>query len=322
MPETEANPGLETQIVDSVHAGVLVVNQDFEIVVWNRFMAVHSGKAAEDVLGRNLFACFPELPERWLKQKLRSVFVLGNRAFTSWEQRPYLFRFPHNRPITGGVDCMRQDCTFVPIRDATGTVTRICVTVFDTTDASIYQERLEETKRALEETSIRDGLTGTYNRGHIETRLQAEFDRAGRYGLALSALLLDVDHFKSVNDTYGHQAGDAVLRHLVQRIDRALRSSDIAGRFGGEEFMVVLPNTGLQGAVQVAERLRRDLHDSPAVHKDMTIPYTISVGVTALGDHTRGCEALVKEADIALYQAKETGRDRVCVCPMAGDSRK
>jgi len=318
MPDAATSPDLTAQIVDSVHVGILVVNRDFEVEVWNSFMAVHSGRPAEEVLGRDLFACFPELPERWLKQKLRSVLVLGNRAFTSWEQRPYLFRFPHNRPITGGVDCMRQDCAFVPIKDAGGEVSRICITVFDTTDASIYQERLQETKRQLEQANVRDSLTGSYNRGHIEECLRSEFARARRYGHALSVALLDIDHFKAVNDTHGHQAGDAVLRHLVARIEGLIRTSDVAGRYGGEEFMLILPNTDLNGAVRVAERLRQDIHDHPAVHGDSPIPFTISLGVAALGNHTRGHEALVKEADIALYQAKSRGRDQVCVCPLAG----
>ncbi len=318
MAETSTSPEPAARIIDSVHAGILVVNRDFEVEVWNDFMAVHSGRPAEDVVGRDLFQCFPELPERWLKQKLRSVLVLGNRAFTSWEQRPYLFRFPHNRPITGGVDCMRQDCTFVPIKDASGEVSRICITIFDMTDASIYQERLQETKRQLERANVRDSLTGTYNRGHIEHCLRSEFARARRYGQPLSVALLDVDYFKAVNDTHGHQAGDAVLCHLVARIEGLIRTSDVAGRYGGEEFMLILPNTDLNGAVRVAERLRRDIHEHPAMHNGGSMPFTVSVGVAALGSHTRGHEALVKEADIALYQAKSRGRDQVCVCPLAG----
>ena len=93
-------------IVERLEAGVFVVDRNYRVVLWNRFMAMHSQRSAEEVVGRNLFECFPELPQKWLARKIESVFILKNYAFTSWEQRPFLFRFNHNRPITGGIDAM------------------------------------------------------------------------------------------------------------------------------------------------------------------------------------------------------------------------
>ncbi len=307
---SQSSPSLE-YIIDHVNVGLFVVNRDFEVVLWNRFMALHSGKPAEEVVGRNLFEVFPELPQRWLQQKLRSVFLLKNAAFTAWEQRPYLFKFPHNRPITGGVDSMRQNCTFQPITDESGEVAHVCVSIFDMTDASIYQERLQETKRQLEEISVRDGLTHLFNRRYLEECLYTEFDRVRRYGGRLSVILLDVDHFKDINDTYGHPTGDAVLIHLAGILRDNLRASDIAGRYGGEEFALVLPNTDLPGAATVTDRIRETIAERPARHGDTVVPFTVSVGICGLTDAVPDPEALIKNADLALYSAKAGGRDCV-----------
>ncbi|HET6720416.1 MAG TPA: ATP-binding protein [Rhodocyclaceae bacterium] len=131
-------------LVDQIDVGVFAVDRAATVVLWNRFMAVHSGRPTATMLGRNLFEAFPELPQRWLQKKLESVFVLGNNTFTAWELRPYLFRFPHNRPITGGVDAMRQNVTFMPLRDGDGAVALVCATIFDYTDTALAQSSLHQ----------------------------------------------------------------------------------------------------------------------------------------------------------------------------------
>lgn len=131
-------------IVERIEVGVFVVDRDFRIVLWNRFMAMHSQRTANDVLGRNLFECFPELPQKWLARKIESVFILKNYAFTSWEQRPFLFQFNHNRPITGGIDAMRQNCILLPQKNTSGEVEHVCISLTDYTDTAMYQTRLNE----------------------------------------------------------------------------------------------------------------------------------------------------------------------------------
>jgi two-component system NtrC family sensor kinase len=142
------NDQLNTQlagfIVERLESGVFAVDPDFNIVLWNRFMHTHSGISWESLKGTNLFTAFPELPESWLRRKIESVFTLGNYAFTSWEQRAYLFRFKHNRPITGGVEAMLQNCTFLPLRNDTGKVELVVVTLQDCTDNALIQQRLAE----------------------------------------------------------------------------------------------------------------------------------------------------------------------------------
>jgi two-component system NtrC family sensor kinase len=136
--------------LDHLNAGVFSVNTDLAIVRWNLFMATHSGRSADQVIGRDLFACFPELPEAWLRWKLRSVFLLGAFAFSSWKQRPYVFRFPHNRPLTGGIECMYQDLAFLPVTTADGRVASVCVLVTDATDVALSHRALEDASRRLE----------------------------------------------------------------------------------------------------------------------------------------------------------------------------
>jgi len=298
-------------ILEKINVGVFVINRDMTVVFWNHFMEMNSGRRAEEIVGRNLFEAFPELPKTWLEKKIQSVFLLKNFAFTSWEQRPYLFKFRHNRPVTGGVDCMRQDCTFVPVKDENGQINHICVTLLDVTDTSLYQSMLKEARDRLAEASNRDGLTGVYNRRYLEQALAKEFARVKRYEGTLSLIMLDIDHFKRVNDERGHLAGDEVIRRTAEVISGCIRESDTLGRYGGEEFAVLLPHTKLDGALVLAERLRKCVAAESVTIGNQIIPVTISVGVAELHPDTPNYEQLIQDADTALYKSKEGGRNRV-----------
>ena len=311
MSESTQNIHLPDFIVKWVDVGIFVVDREMNITLWNNFMANHSGRSAETVIGRSLFECFPELPKPWLGKKIQSVFLLKNFAFTLWEQRPHLFRFPHNRPITGGVDFMYQNCTFMPVKNETGEVGSVCVTLFDATDTGISQTGLRNAMERLSESSNRDGLTGIYNRRYLEQRLATEFDCSKRYEGHFSFMLFDLDHFKKVNDTYGHLAGDAVLCAISQRIGGLLRTVDILGRYGGEEFGVILPSTSLEGAVVAAEKLKQVVARTPVMYKETAIPVTVSIGVAEFKAETPNYEHLIHCADIALYFSKGNGRNRV-----------
>jgi two-component system NtrC family sensor kinase len=136
-------------LVERIDVGIFAVDRSGTVALWNTFMAAHSGKSSAVKLGQNLFTVFPELPRPWLEKKLESVFVLGNNAYTLWDLRPYLFRFPNNRPITGGLAEMRQNVTFLPIRIAGGEVGLVCGTVFDYTDTALAQHKLHAAIAAL-----------------------------------------------------------------------------------------------------------------------------------------------------------------------------
>lgn len=302
--------GFPELIVKWVDVGVFVVTRQFDIALWNQFMVKGSGRQTDEVVGKNLFDCFPELPRNWLEKKISSVFILKNFAFTSWEQRPYLFKFAHNRPITGGAEHMYQNCTFMPMKNTAGEVEAVCVTLFDATDTAISQTLLKQALEALEESNNRDGLTGIYNRRHLELRLSNEFDRARRYGGSFAFIMFDLDHFKKVNDNFGHLAGDEVLCEVTRRIGKMLRTVDIFGRYGGEEFAVVLPATDMAGAKILAERLLLKVSEKPVIFRDVEIPVTISIGISQFDTLAHAYEQLIEQADTSLYISKETGRNR------------
>ncbi len=298
-------------IVDRANVGVFIVNADLDILLWNRFMASNSGRNAEEVVGKKLFECFPDLPQRWFAKKVSSVFMLKNFAFTSWEQRPYLFPFKHNRPVTSGMEFMCQDLTLMPIKNAEGEVDKVCIVVFDATDTAIYRTMHQAAMKKLEMVSRIDGLTQLFNRSHWQSRLSEEFSRAARYQTPLSLIMFDLDHFKKVNDTYGHLGGDAVLCNVARVVRSSLRENDIAGRYGGEEFGIILPNTPEAGAMIVAERIRASIEASPIPFEEREIKATSSLGVAEYRPGVADCEELIAQADAALYRAKEGGRNRV-----------
>jgi two-component system cell cycle response regulator len=165
---------------------------------------------------------------------------------------------------------------------------------------------------------LTDSLTGVYNRRYIDRRLLEEIARARRQTYRLSVMYIDIDHFKQVNDSVGHQGGDEVLREVAARIKAELRLSDALGRFGGEEFVVLLIDAELESATMVAQRIRASIADTPfELSTGEQLPVSVSIGVATLDDFERDhaiegvAQTLVAHADTALYQAKEAGRNRV-----------
>ena len=165
---------------------------------------------------------------------------------------------------------------------------------------------------ALERLASIDGMTGLNNRRNFMELAESEWARFKRYGRPLALLMIDVDHFKSVNDTYGHDIGDEVIRAVADTLQKQKRVPDIAGRLGGEEFALLLPEATLDSAVAAAERLRGLVEAQVIAVDGQHIPVTISVGASAVQAETLGIEELIKQADVALYEAKRSGRNRVC----------
>ncbi len=168
-------------------------------------------------------------------------------------------------------------------------------------------EELRQTNVQLENLSRTDPLTGLFNRRHLMTTLDAEVRRASRSRQAFSILLMDVDHFKTYNDAFGHQAGDEALRRVAAMLKAALRDVDCPARYGGEEFLVLLPDTEIGQAVEAAERIRARLAEEPLTGGSVTI----SVGAAEFSQHGNSLESLIASADAALYHAKRNGRDQV-----------
>ncbi len=167
--------------------------------------------------------------------------------------------------------------------------------------------------REVHENSVRDSLTGCFNRKHALEVIDAELRRARRSQMPLSMVMFDIDHFKRTNDRYGHLAGDAVLAAVGARMKAVLRGSDLKCRYGGEEFLILLPDTPVAGARRVADTLRRELEDHPIFWNEESIPVTASFGVTAITPGEVDPLVIMARADAALYRAKEDGRNCVRV---------
>jgi diguanylate cyclase (GGDEF)-like protein len=177
---------------------------------------------------------------------------------------------------------------------------------------SMTDLREERLLRKLYESSTRDALTGAYNRLHFEERLRAEVAYATRHRSQASLVIIDLDHFKRVNDTYGHPAGDAVLKATVDACQRALRAEDVFARMGGEEFVVVLRNIELKGATRLAERLCASVSSLAIEHEGQTLKVTLSAGAASLACCQQPTPSeLISIADRRLYLAKQRGRNRV-----------
>jgi two-component system cell cycle response regulator len=175
------------------------------------------------------------------------------------------------------------------------------------------EEELNQAHRQMEILAMQDALTGMFNRRAIEEHATVELDHAKRKESPLSIILLDIDHFKTINDQYGHLAGDDTLRHLAEILTKNLRQYDRIGRWGGEEFMVVLPDTNLLGATIVAERMRAAADETKlSLETGESYPVQISLGVACASGPYPALTKLIDAADQAMYQAKQSGRNRFC----------
>ena len=171
--------------------------------------------------------------------------------------------------------------------------------------------RLDDVQERLKHLAVTDELTELKNRRYIMEQLEREYQRAVRTGTPLSLVLIDIDHFKKVNDTFGHAFGDVVLKAMAHEMQASLRPYDLLGRIGGEEFLIASPGSTLEEAVALAERIREKIRGKTIANKDHSISVTVSAGVTSLNGQDRKSDALLARADDALYQAKQKGRDRV-----------
>ncbi len=198
--------------------------------------------------------------------------------------------------------------------DPTNDRSNVALLFRDVSERRAAEYALKAANEEMERMAHTDALTNMFNRRFFMQRLGEEFERVRRHGSVLSVLIFDLDHFKQINDTHGHDIGDAVLIAVADVVNEVKRVTDIACRLGGEEFALLLPETGRAGAFNLAQRLLRGVRDYPyeaRIGKPLAV--TASVGVATVSSNSRAPDHLLKTADRALYQAKETGRDRVCV---------
>ncbi|MEC9024253.1 MAG: diguanylate cyclase, partial [Pseudomonadota bacterium] len=307
------------ELLDSIEVGIAVLDRNFNVQVWNKFLENHGAKKAEAIIGDSLFSHFPEIEEKWLRTKVDPVFNLKSPVFIIWEQRPYLFKFGCNRPVTSAAEFMYQNVTMFPIVDKRGNVERFCMLVYDVTEQALGKRGMEHLNEELKTASRVDGLTGLYNRRYWQERFDEMHKLCVRREKPSTALMLDIDHFKRINDTYGHQAGDKVIKMLAALIKRCVRETDLAGRYGGEEFAIILNDSSVEDAKIVAERIRQLAQRLVVEHEGESISFTVSLGLAQFSPDFKGAMAWLECADQALYEAKENGRNqyRIYAAPSA-----
>ncbi len=298
-------------LLGSIEVGIVVLDKEFNVQVWNQFMENHSSIVPGMIQDKNLFEFFPEIDKEWFTRKAAPAFSLKSPVFIVWEQRPYLFHFNCNRPITSQADHMYQNITIFPLASLTGQVEQVCLVIYDVTDEAVSRLGMQLLNSQLEKISRVDGLTGLYNRRFWEEQFVMEYKRNKRSDSPSTLIMLDIDHFKKVNDTYGHPAGDEVIKTLANIIKKAIRETDIAGRYGGEEFAIILPDTPVTNVEFVAERIRRLVEKCTVVYDEINISFTISIGIAGFKHPLKNSTQWLDTADKALYKAKESGRNRV-----------
>lgn len=301
-------------MLQHIDVGLVVVNDNYQIQLWNGFMENHSGVSSSSARDKSLFDVFPSLHRDWLRNKMDTVLALRTPIYVSWEQRPHVFPFKSYRSITSISEKMFQNLVIRPISNANGTVTHLCLVVYDVTDVAVNKAALSAANRKLDQLSKTDGLTDLNNRASLDRALKLTFDsyladQSGPHSL----VMVDIDYFKKVNDNYGHLIGDQVLQEVARMLSSSSRRGDFVGRYGGEEFCVLLPNTNAAGAEVFAEKIRQQIEVADIQTSKGALNITISLGCSQLGEQHKALEDWLGSADKALYQAKDNGRNQTVI---------
>ncbi|MBS1213906.1 MAG: domain S-box/diguanylate cyclase protein [Proteobacteria bacterium] len=290
-------------LMDSCPVAIVWTNANGRIEYLNHHFTELFGYTRDDL---------PTLPE-WYRHAYPDP---GRRAIMAARTQAEIAQAETDRrpitPFESVLTCKDGNTRWVII-NGVWSCDRLMLIFTDITERKRDEEELRALQTRLLEAAIRDPLTGLYNRRYLEETLKRELARAERERRPLSILMGDIDHFKRLNDTYGHQAGDEVLKALGKLLRRHARRSDVPCRYGGEEFVVVLPDMPSESAGERAEQVRRGFADLRIAFGSVQLSSTFSIGVSVYpADGTR-VEELIRAADQALYEAKQTGRDRVCI---------
>lgn len=301
-------------ILQHVHAGIAIVDRDGTLLSWNSVFNT-SLKSQSDV--KNLGDLFPTREREWLQIKI------AGRVEEQWVgEFPLHGRMPlvlceckllplSNEYMAFIVEHIETQNTLLELVDKLNRQVRLFQVESEHSKkiARNKQIELESVIAQANEVAQTDALTILLNRRAIIRELQDEVLRAERYGTMLSVSILDVDHFKVINDTYGHTIGDEVLRLVAEGLRDGIRSPDIVGRYGGEEFIIILPNSDANAASEQAARLCKQINESPLQAKGYAIQVTFSIGVAQLRHGKDTWDILLNRADTAMYEAKNRGRN-------------
>lgn len=290
------------QLLENIHDGVYFVDLNRTITFWNKGAERITGYTSDEVLGSG---CRDNI--------LVHVDEDGNELCST--ACPLMMSATDGMVGSADVYLHHKDGHRVaisvqasPVKDRDGAVIGAIETFRETSAAPFDSLEFEELQRL----ALLDPLTETSNRRYLEMKLQAELDKFHRYGIGIGIIFADIDYFKAFNDTYGHQLGDDVLRMVARTLQNNVRSSDLAGRWGGEEFLIVVTHTDTARLTQLADKLRRLVESCFVLHKDQRLTATVSMGL-AMAQQSDTQESLLERADRMLYKAKQAGRNCIMV---------
>lgn len=291
----KTDPARYAEVVRDVSVfGIYLLDREGLIRSWNRGAENITGYSEAEMLGRPFAALFTEAAQREGLPQRTLQFARANRHHK--DEQPRLRRNGEELIALCTLDAVRQD---------SGELASF-VEVF--TDITEVKRR----EAALYHRATRDSLTGLFNRGHFTEMAVQEIERARRFAEPLTVALMDLDHFKRVNDTYGHDAGDLTLVSFAKVCNEFARKIDLLGRLGGEEFAMLLPRANKEPAFEILQRLRLKVLENRVISASGSqFGVTVSVGLASLRPHTRDLRELLRNADAALYKAKREGRNRV-----------
>ena len=322
-------------ILDHAPIGQFILRGDFTVLFWNRCLEAWTGISRCNIVGASILDHFPHLGSPRYKARILSIFQGGPPTIFSSQLHKHVIPAPlpegklrYQYTVVTGIPSPEGNDFYAmfAIQDVTSLTEAIennraaHKKVMEEmeerrkaeADLVSYAEELQRVNQALEEQALRDGLTGLHNYRYFYQVLRRDFLLATRHGSDIACLLVDLDHFKAINDTYGHPCGDLVLRETAALIRAQVRSTDLVSRYGGEEFALLLPQTSIEGARTTAEHIRTAIADHLFSHGSCAIRITASVGLACLHAHAPSQpQDLLAFADRALYVAKGIGRNQV-----------
>ena len=299
-------------IFNTIDNGIMILDENLNIKAWNKWLEVKTNIKADEIINHNICEKFPYIEQKKLVRKIKSVLITKTPSFFSVEPHEYLIKIKSNIIMGKVFTYMRQDITLVPYDMERRLV---CLYIYDHTKLHESSEKLKKLNEELKELSSKDPLTQLYNRryfGEAALTMQSLAVRNNHHNISI--IIIDVDNFKNINDTYGHGVGDKVIVTLARILENNCRKSDIVARFGGEEFVLLLYNTSVTFAENVAENIRKNVEDFKIDVKDGELKFTISLGVAQFEPQVdKNIECTINRADKALYSAKTSGKNKVIV---------
>jgi len=304
------NNQLNNIIFNTVDNGIIILEKDLSIIGWNNWLELFTGKSEQEVIHQNLCELFPYISKQKLQRRIKTVLVTNHSTFYTMDQNNFLIDIAYKNITNSQFTSMQQNVTIVPLDIEKE---QVCIFIYDNTSLSETNAKLNTLNKELKELSHKDYLTGLYNRRFFAEESTRAIALSLRNKSAFSIVMMDIDDFKIINDSFGHSAGDTVIIAVADKLQELIRKSDIAARFGGEEFVLLLHEISFEDAMKVAENVRSIIEKLEIIYEVHTIKFTLSFGVAQFDTFKddNNIEHTIARADKALYQAKKTGKNKV-----------